>query len=217
MANEADHYIQVPAGVETNTLNHILSNKNQKKLIVYKTIGSHWLFHDRYPIEYSKFSPNFKSSSYSTPSVLDKEKLENDYANSILYSLDQQLYDFISVLKKEKGLVSLSFISDHGIASYDDGKSLYSGTIKASYNIAMLFWFNDKYSKIFADKINLLNNNKDAKFTSACFLDTQLDIGLITSNKKKGCNFYNKMTNTTPRLVRDFDGKVFDFDKDVKI
>ncbi|MCV5231358.1 hypothetical protein OFC56_29805, partial [Escherichia coli] len=47
IANEADHY--VVSDVNVNTLEKILNNKSKKKLIVYKTIGSHYLYHTRYP------------------------------------------------------------------------------------------------------------------------------------------------------------------------
>ncbi|MGC6761850.1 sulfatase-like hydrolase/transferase, partial [Escherichia coli] len=80
----------------------------------YKTVGSHYLYHNRYPKEFNKFQPSFTDNDYKTPSYTDKEKLENSYANSILYSIDYQVSEFIDRLKKEKGLVSLSFISDHG-------------------------------------------------------------------------------------------------------
>ncbi len=216
MASEADHYIQTPTAIETKTLKNILSSPSKKKLIVYKTIGSHWLFHDRYPEKYRKFTPTFTHDTYSTPTVADKEKLENDYANSVLYSLDKQLFDFINILKEEKGLASLSFISDHGIAIYEDGHSLYAARTKANYNIATLFWFNNQYLNHFSDKVALLNKNRNQRVTSECFLDTQLKIGLISSDKLKGCNFFENNQNK-PRIIRDFDGHIFDFDRDVKI
>lgn len=73
IANEADHYIQ--SDVNTNILKEILNNPSSKKLIVYKTVGSHYLYHTRYPDEYDVFKPSFTEKTYTTPQLKDKEKL----------------------------------------------------------------------------------------------------------------------------------------------
>ncbi|MEG9499461.1 phosphoethanolamine transferase [Mannheimia sp. HC-2023] len=138
MANESHHYIQ--SSVTNDTLRKMLAHPAKKKLIVYKTVGSHYLFHTRYPNKYKGlFTPAFDEKSYKTPSLNDKEKIENSYLNSIRFTVDDQVSDFIDILSKEKGVVSLSFVSDHGTSIYDDGKSLYGGNTKGNYNIGLFF------------------------------------------------------------------------------
>ena len=212
IANEADHY--VVSDVNVNTLEKILNNKSKKKLIVYKTIGSHYLYHTRYPSNYDVFKPSFNEKTYSTPSLKDKDKLENSYANSELFSVDKQISDFINVLKNTDGLAYLSFISDHGTAIYDDGKSLYGGNTKGNYNIAHFFWFNDLYHKQHPELIQKLSINKDKKITSECFVDTSLELSFIESKIKKGCSLLNDKFIEKQRLVKN--GKVYDFDQDLE-
>lgn len=212
MASEADYYLVRP--VDKSVLEDVLNNSAKKKLIVYKTIGSHFLFHDRYPVEYSKFEPNFKKGKYSVPSISDKEKLMNDYDNSILYSVDKKVSDLINVLESQDGEVSLSFISDHGTSIYDDGHSLYGGNTKGNYSIGLFFWFNDKWinhNKYMFDK---LYANKSKKVTSECFLDTMLDIGQIKS-KRKGCSLFEEKEIPKERFVRDSKFNIYIYD-DIK-
>ncbi|WP_195432596.1 phosphoethanolamine transferase [Morganella morganii] len=211
IANEADHYIQ--SDVNTDTLKEILNNASSKKLIVYKTVGSHYLYHTRYPDEYDVFKPSFTEKTYTTPQLKDKEKLENSYANSILYTIDKQVSEFINVLKEEHGLVYLSFVSDHGTSIYDDGKSLYGGNTKGNYNLALFYWFNDTYYEKHADIISRLKNNKAKKITTECFLDTSLDISLIANDKKKGCSLIDENLTEKKRLVRN--GDIYDYDSDL--
>lgn len=211
IANEADHYIK--SNVNTDTLKEILNNSSSKKLIVYKTIGSHYLYHTRYPDEYDVFKPSFTEKTYTTPQLKDKEKLENSYANSILYTIDKQVSEFIDVLKKEHGLVYLSFVSDHGTSIYDDDKSLYGGNTKGNYNLALFYWFNDTYYEKHADIISRLKNNTAKKITTECFLDTSLDISLIENDKKKGCSLIDENLIEKKRLVRN--GDIYDYDSDL--
>ncbi|MEM5717608.1 phosphoethanolamine transferase [Proteus mirabilis] len=203
IANEADHYIQ--SDVNINTLDKILNDDSQKKLIVYKTVGSHYLYHNRYPKEFNKFQPSFTDNDYKTPSYTDKEKLENSYANSILYSIDYQVSEFIDRLKKEKGLVSLSFISDHGTSIYDDGKSLYGGNTKGNYNIALFFWFNKEYIDKYPLDVEYLIENKDKKVTSYYFFDTLLHIGKINTKKIKGRSLFESPLFEKERLIKNKD------------
>ncbi|MBD2781125.1 phosphoethanolamine transferase [Xenorhabdus szentirmaii] len=212
IANEADHYVK--SNVNNKTLKEILSNNSHKKLIVYKTIGSHYLYHERYPNEYNIFKPSFKNDTYNTPSFSDKEKLENDYANSIVFSVDKQVSDFIKILKKESGLVSLSFISDHGTSIYDDGESLYGGNTKGNYNIALFFWFNDVYNRLYPNDIETLINNRNKKVSGKYFLDTMLDIGKVSSKVRKGFSLLETDLKEKNRYIKN--RNIYDYDRDIK-
>lgn len=213
IANEADHYIR--SSVSNDTLKKVLSNSAKKKLIVYKTVGSHYLFHTRYPKKYQDlFQPAFDEKSYKTPSLKDKEKIENSYLNSIRFSVDDQVSDFIDILSKESGLVSLSFVSDHGTSIYDDGISLYGGNTKGNYNIALFFWFNDSYKKKYPYDIDLLNENKHRKVSAKYIVDTMFHIGKLKTEKNKGFSLFEKNLLEKPRLVINKD--VYNYDIDLK-
>lgn len=211
IANEADEYIR--SNVNKKTFTNILSDNSNKKLIIYKTVGSHYLYHTRYPEKFNIFQPSFSRKDYTSPTLNDKEKLENSYSNSILYSVDYQINEFIEILKNEKGLVSLSFISDHGTAIYDDEFSLYGGNTKGNYRIGLFFWFNDEYIDKFPKDILLLKINKDKKITSFYFFDTMLHIGKIETPYIKGANLFESPLIEKKRNVINKD--IFDFDKDI--
>lgn len=211
IANEADHYIQ--SDVNNDTLSKILSNKSNKKLIVYKTVGSHFLYHTRYPDEYDVFKPSFTKDTYSTPSVEDIELLKNSYENSILYSVDKKVSDFIDILKNEDGLVSLSFISDHGTSIFDDGKSLYGGNTSGNYSIGLFFWFNDKYKSKYHNDIITLEKNKNKKITSEYFVDTILNIGKIKTQKIKGKSLFENNLLEVDRFI--VNKEIFNYDKEI--
>ncbi|MEY0544367.1 phosphoethanolamine transferase [Providencia rettgeri] len=211
IANEADHYIQ--SDVKNETLSEILNNPSRKKLIVYKTIGSHFLYHNRYPEDYDIFKPSFTDADYKAPTVKDLEKLKNSYLNSTLYSVDKNISDFISILKNEAGLVSLSFISDHGTSIYDDGKSLYGGNTKGNYNIALFFWFNDRYINTYKNDIEILKSNSHKKVTSEYFLDTMLHIGKINTEKNKNKSLFELDLKEEKRLIKN--KNIYDYDRDL--
>ncbi|HHW7579717.1 TPA: phosphoethanolamine transferase [Mannheimia haemolytica] len=213
ITNEAHHYIR--SSVNNDTLKNILSHSAKKKLIVYKTVGSHYLFHTRYPNKYSNlFVPAFTDKDYKIPTIKDKERIENSYLNSIRFSVDDQISDFIDILSKEKGIVSLSFISDHGTAIYDDGVSLYGGNTKGNYNIALFFWFNDRYKEKNPEDVLLLNENKHKKVSSKYLVDTMFHIGKIKTEKIKGFSLFEKDLTEKPRFVINKD--IYNYDSDIK-
>ncbi|MGJ7326295.1 phosphoethanolamine transferase [Morganella morganii] len=211
IANEADHYIR--DGVDNNVLKSILSAKSNKKLIVYKTIGSHFTYHTRYPSSYEIFKPAFTEETYKTPSIDDIELLKNSYENSILFSVDKHISDFIEILDKEKGLVSLSFVSDHGTSIYDNGKSLYGGNTEGNYNIGLFFWFNDHYKNKYSDDIMALKNNKHKKVSSEYFVDTMLEIGKIKTEKTKGRSLLEENLIEHDRMV--INKNIYNYDKEI--
>ena len=139
IANEANEYII--SDVNIDTLNRILSDSSEKKLIVYKTVGSHFLFHTRYPSNFNIFKPSFTDVEYHNPtnSKRDLELYINSYDNSVYYSLDYQVASFLQSLKKTKGEVLLVFISDHGVSLLDDGKTIAVGCTKGNYSIANFY------------------------------------------------------------------------------
>ena len=82
--------------------------------IVLHSFGSHIRFHERYPQEFAKFTPE----CFLSPDVCDKESLINSYDNSILYS-DYFLNEVFSMLKNTNSLVI--FVSDHGVFLGENG------------------------------------------------------------------------------------------------
>ena len=213
IANEANEY--KVSSVNVNTLEELLSDTSNRKFIVYKTIGSHPLFHDRYPKNFNIFKPSFSDVKYYNPtsSKKDKELYVNSYDNSLLYSLDYQVHEFLSVLKKVSGEVIFIFCSDHGTPLLDDDKTLTYGNIRGNYSIAQFYWFNEEYRANYSYFVSELEKSKHWNLTSEYLMDTILTLSHISSSVLKGKNIIGlKESELSPRNVY-FNGKIFDYDK----
>jgi len=82
-------------------------SKNQNRLIVIHTMGSHYEYYKRVPKEFIKFKPICKANS----AVCPKKELDNSYDNTIYY-IDYILYNLIKPIKDENAFFIYS--SDHG-------------------------------------------------------------------------------------------------------
>lgn len=208
IVNEADHYIRRPYGSKDYDIagipiiEDILKNNNvSRKLIVYKIVGSHYNFHDRYPSEFDKFQPSFQKTEFKGPNPDYKDTFINTYDNSILYT-DFVVSQVLNLLKKQSGETSLSFISDHGIGIYEDGKTLYLNSKKANYNIACFFWFNDEVKGRIGDtKIQRLKDNIDKPIDQTYFIDTVFDISGLESEKRVGKSLFDNISDNDNRFV----------------
>lgn len=208
IVNEADHYIRRPDGSKDYDIAGIpiiedilTKDLHCKKLIIYKLIGSHYNFHDRYPNDFDKFQPSFKKIEFKGPNPNHKDTFINTYDNSILYT-DFVVSQILSLLKKQSGETSLSFISDHGISIYEDGKTLYVNSKKANYNIACFFWFNDEVKERIGDnKIQRLKNNIGKPIDQTYFIDTVFDISGLESEKKVRKSLFDNLSDDDNRFV----------------
>lgn len=211
---EADHYVR--AGVDSEILRQVLDDRSEKKLIVYKTIGAHFLYHDRYPKDFEFFVPSFDSESYRVPQPVEKDivRLINSYDNAIRYSVDFQINSIIELLKQRQEQVVFCFVSDHGTAIFEDGKSLYGGSSPANYNIAWFYWFNEEYLKEKSHKklVNFLKAHVNEKITSEYIVDTLFDLSGIQTDKRKGYSLITEKLSQHPRRVLN-GNTVVDYDK----
>lgn len=129
-------------------------------LLVLHTMGSHFHYEDRYPLEFREFTPTcFKKKFLSDMSHCQKEELNNSYDNSILYT-DAFIKNVIDHLRDKNALVI--YTSDHGESLGENGRFLH-GTYNAEEQIAvpMIFWASDKYIKNYPQNFRNLNKLKD--------------------------------------------------------
>lgn len=213
IVREADIYIQRSSdknkrgGVEDTLYLPIVkdilqSDDFEKKLIVIKLIGSHFNYQDRYPIEFDKFQPSFKTTPYTGPDLTKKDIFVNTYDNSILHT-DYVVASMINYLKQEDDEdVLLAFISDHGTSIYEDNQTLYGGMKKANYNAAMFFWLGEKASKRLSYGLPNMKANQEMPVDSTYFIDTVMTLAGIATDKKVGKNLFNdKLLPEDRRLV----------------
>lgn len=128
--NEADSVIYIPSvpgashPYDTEMVpvvrNLIADNMAAKQLIVLHSYGSHFLYRDRYPEEFSYFTPD--NAIDASPSRRDE--LINAYDNSIRYT-DYFLSRLIDVLGERDIRGAMLYASDHGEDIFDDSRNRF--------------------------------------------------------------------------------------------
>lgn len=114
----------------------------ERSFIILHTNGSHWKYHNRYPNEFTNFSPVCKTNGDHLS--CKKDELINSYDNSILYT-DFILDKLISFLKDKNAF--LIYVSDHGESLGENGV-FYHGSenfVKEQYDIPFIIWASDKF------------------------------------------------------------------------
>ncbi|WP_177168674.1 phosphoethanolamine transferase [Thorsellia anophelis] len=134
---------------------HLLSNiedfinkQTQDTLIVLHTNGSHGpSYYQRYPPSFpGQFKPACETNQIQS---CDKESLINTYDNTILY-VDTVLDKTIDLLLKQNRFVtSMLYLSDHGESLGENGLYLHAAPYmiapKEQTHIPFMFWFSDSW------------------------------------------------------------------------
>jgi glucan phosphoethanolaminetransferase (alkaline phosphatase superfamily) len=118
-----------------------LKKPESRKFIVLHQRGSHWHYHERYPVSFRKFTPTCEGDT--PPYACAQERLINGYDNSVLYT-DHILTEVIHELSERNAL--LLFTSDHGQSLGEDGFYTHGSPERPEQrHIPMVWWA----SKIF--------------------------------------------------------------------
>lgn len=129
-------------------------------LLILHTIGSHFHYEDRAPLEFRKFTPTcLKKKFMSSMTHCTKEELINSYDNSILYT-DHFIKKVIDQVRDKNALVI--YTPDHGESLGENGRFLH-GTHNSGEQIAvpLIFWASNKYIKNYPNKFNKLKQLKN--------------------------------------------------------
>jgi glucan phosphoethanolaminetransferase (alkaline phosphatase superfamily) len=121
-------------------------NNISQKLIVMHTIGSHWYYNYRYPIEFERFKPTVDSRSINSNS---SEQIVNAYDNTVLFT-DYFVSSVIETFRDDNTMVV--FVSDHGELLGEDGKWLHASEHEVLYQSAFFIWLSDKYVSNYPEK-----------------------------------------------------------------
>jgi len=191
-------------------VSEIIDSPEQKKLIVFKLIGSHFDVKDRFDETFNVFKPSYLDVKYDGLKLSEKDILVNSYDNSIRVT-DSVVSSIIDKLRSTPGRTSLSFISDHGTTLYDDDKTALRSATRWTYSIPLMFWLKPGYFDP-AKRASLYDNRGDA-VDSNCFLDTFLSLNDVSSPVKKGCDLTHGRLDPYPRMVIS-GGKLVNFDQE---
>ncbi|WP_437613958.1 kdo(2)-lipid A phosphoethanolamine 7''-transferase [Erwinia sp. V71] len=112
-----------------------------KHLVVLHTKGSHYLYSQRYPREFARYTPE----CMGVDNFCSKEQLINAFDNSVLYT-DSFLTSVFDQLRDKKAIVF--YAADHG-ESIDENMHLH-GTPRdmappEQFRVPLLVWASDKY------------------------------------------------------------------------
>ncbi len=112
-----------------------------KHLVILHTKGSHYLYSQRYPRSFAKFTPE----CIGVDDFCSEEQLVNAYDNSVLY-VDYMLDNVLDQLRDKKAIVF--YAADHGESI--SSNTHFHGTPRdmappEQFRVPMLVWASDKY------------------------------------------------------------------------
>ena len=136
----------------------------KNNFIVVHLLGNHFIYNQRYPREFNKFTIDDIERSISS---LDSKKIVSEYYNSISYTdfIINEIYE----LYKNKDTIII-YLSDHGEFLSDEPKHtniFLHGTIdKEIAEIPFVFLYSDIFKEKHQDLLNRLEMAKDLPFMS---------------------------------------------------
>ena len=169
-------------GVLLEPLKEILDKEDQKQFIVLHTLGSHYDYSNRYPMEFDRYLPSMKGSdNTSLHNIANKKILNNSYDNSILYT-DFVLANVIMQLQKTGKQATLFYTSDHGENIFDNNCE-FSGhghATESDFKVASIWWNSQAYEQANPEKISLIKSRKSQPLTTEHVFHTILDVANIS-------------------------------------
>jgi glucan phosphoethanolaminetransferase (alkaline phosphatase superfamily) len=160
-------------------------DKEGGDFIILHTMGSHFLYNDRYPPQFKKYALTCDSDPVSdcAPGTLI-----NSYDNTILYT-DHFLSEVINIIKDKDAI--LFYVSDHGQFLGENG-IYYHGNKDSidekAHRVPMFLWMSDALLKneIFVSKFKTAQKNSHKKLSHDNLFYSILDCSNIefTSDKK---------------------------------
>jgi heptose-I-phosphate ethanolaminephosphotransferase len=161
-----------------------LSDKPLKKFIVIHLLGTHMKYRNRFPKEFEKFV-DFKDIKKKP--FHNKKSLQyiNDYDNSVLYN-DYIMNEIMQMVKKQSGIVSLIYLSDHGEEVYQNANLHGHPAIDTTgvYEIPFFVWCSNQFKLRFKDKYKRLQRAIDIPFAHDDIIHRLMDLYYIDYDKK---------------------------------
>ena len=168
----------------------------QKLFFILHTVGSHFVYKDRYPEAAAPFEP----------AGTKKEKIVAEYDNSIEY-MDRVLSELISTLTQYRGLTALLYVSDHGENLYDDSRMLLGHFFENEYDIPIpaFLWLSPSYTAKHTEVVEAAKRNAVRPLSTKVVFSTLaqmagieipgMDIGklsVFSDNLQPGPRFFYK-------------------------
>ncbi|MBO4966259.1 MAG: sulfatase-like hydrolase/transferase [Muribaculaceae bacterium] len=152
-----------------------------KKLIVVHLYGSHYNYSDRYPANYSIFTPD----KCAQANYENLRNLRNAYDNTVVYT-DHVLSEMISKIKSADYNAALIYTSDHGEDIFDDSrkKFLHASPVPTYWqlHVPFIIFMNPSYRAAHPDYIAGATANRGKMISSSkSYSHTLLQLAGISS------------------------------------
>ena len=181
----------------------VLDEKAENKFIVIHLMGSHSAYAKRYPSKFDKFT------TYNS----DKERIINEYDNSVLYN-DFVVDSVLSLLDShslgDRNIISSAiYFSDHGENVYDENNNVghdYSGSLpKSNVEIPFIVWLSSGYQYFYPDKQKTILSNKERPFITDDLFHAIIDLNDIGCEEfiSKRSVFHKDFDFARPRILED--------------
>lgn len=184
LAHDANHLIYIRSPRQDMQLldemrRAISQSKSRKMLFILHSYGSHFSYHQRYPREFARFTPDNDVAI----AAQHREMLVNAYDNSILYT-DHVLSEIIAYLSSLDDTASaMLYCADHGEDLIDDKRErfLHASPTTTAYQlyVASLAWFSEDYRRNFPAKVEAAEANVTAPATTHALFHTMADMASI--------------------------------------
>ena len=184
MCDEADQTIYMNGlndGAMLEPLRRAIEADDTSDLfVVLHSYGSHFNYRERYPDEFSRFTPDDDVSI----SKKNRERMVNAYDNSIIYT-DWFLSEVIGTLRETNACTAMFYCADHGEDLYDDSRArfLHSSPTITYYqtHVACLGWYSQEWQSLYPEKAIAAKANAKAPATTHSVFHSVAQLASIES------------------------------------
>lgn len=173
-----DHILQRPDGILMPDIKRAFADDSVAKFIGIHLYGSHILYSQRYPEEYSRFTGEDIMKVRPRP-WLNKQSAQKvaEYDNSILYT-DCILDSIIALAEKSSEPSVVIYLSDHGENVFDDRD--YSGRDRKSVRVPFIIYANGAYRRRNPEIVERMRNAADRPFSTANLIYSLLSLSGVS-------------------------------------
>lgn len=179
----------------------ITKNHGKPLLIVLHTYGSHFNYHERYPAEFNRFSPDNSAEAKAS----NRQGLINAYDNAILYT-DTFIDSVIEILSSSNRPSAMIYLADHGEDIFDDERErfLHASPTPTYWqlHVPMLAWVSESYKSENPDALTCMSTNADRDVSSSrSAFHTMVSLAGITTPYYDASADLSSLAYTAPTRV----------------
>ena len=187
----------------TDMMKKIIKENKDNLFNVLHSYGSHFNYGDRYPRQFSIFTPD----KISQLSQSERPVLINAYDNSIVYT-DYFISQTIRALEETKTDAFLVYTSDHGEDIFDDSRNgfLHSSPIPNYFQLRIPFiiWYSNEYKNDFPENVSAAITNGQKPISTNSVFPTLLNAaGITTPYLNNSLSLVSNNFTVKPRMYLD--------------